>query len=67
MKLLAAVIMVFSVPASDAAFGQAGLPSASDAPQTSASQDAQRIKVTRIGKHSPTEAPAEQRRCSPRS
>lgn len=59
MKLFAAAVMVFSVLASDAAFGQAGHPSASDAPQTSASQDAQRIKVTRSGKHSPTQAPAE--------
>ena len=59
MKLFAAAVMVFSVLASESAFGQAGAPSASEAPQTSASQDAQRIKITRSGTHSPTQAPAE--------
>ena len=59
MKLLATTVMVFSVLASEAAFGQAGEPSTSDARHTSASQESQRIRVTRSGEHISTKAPAE--------
>ena len=59
MKFFAAAVMVFSVLASEAAFAQAGGSSGPEALQTGASQDSQRIKVTRSGEHSPTQAPAE--------
>src|SRR3981189_670199 len=59
MKLFAAAVMVFSVLASEAAFAQARGPSGAEALQTRASQDSQRIKVTRRGQPSPTQAPAE--------
>src|SRR5258705_12930271 len=59
MKLVATTVMVFSIFASEAAFAQTGDPSRSDAVQTKASQDAQRIKVTRTGEHALTKAPAE--------
>ncbi|HET8922784.1 MAG TPA: carboxymuconolactone decarboxylase family protein [Candidatus Acidoferrum sp.] len=59
MKLFAAAVMAFSMLASEAAFGQAGGSSGPEALQTRASQDPQRINVTRSGEHSPTQAPAE--------
>jgi 4-carboxymuconolactone decarboxylase len=59
MKLFATTVTVFSLLASGAAFAQAGGPSASDAPQTRASQGSQTIKVTRSGEHAPTKGPAE--------
>jgi len=59
MKLFATTVIVFSLFASEAAFAQTGDPSGSDAVQTKASQDAQRIKVTRTGEHALTKAPAE--------
>jgi len=59
MKLFAAAVLVFSVLASEASFAQAGGPSGPEALQTRASQDSQRITVTRSGEHSPTKAPAE--------
>jgi len=59
MKFFAAAVMVFSVLASESAFAQAGGSSGPEALQTGASQDSQRIKVTRSGEHSPTQAPAE--------
>jgi 4-carboxymuconolactone decarboxylase len=59
MKLFAAAVVMLSVLASEAAFAQAGGPSGPESLQTRSSQDAQRIKVTRSGEHSPTQAPAE--------
>ena len=59
MKLFAAAVVMLSVLASEAAFAQAGGPSGPESLQTRSSQDAQRIKVTRSGEHSPTQAPAD--------
>jgi 4-carboxymuconolactone decarboxylase len=59
MKLFATTVMVFSLLASEAAFAQAGGPSASDALQTTALQGSQTIKVTRSGEHTPAKGPAE--------
>lgn len=59
MKLLATSVMVFSMLVSEAAFAQAGGSSGPESLQIGASQDSRRIKVTRSGEHSPTQASAE--------
>ncbi len=59
MKLFAAAVVMLSVLASEAAFAQAGGSSGPESLQTRSPQEAQRIKVTRSGEHSPTQAPAE--------
>lgn len=59
MKLLAAMVMVFSLLASGATFAQAGSSSASDAIQTRSLQGSQTIKVTRSGSQPPCKGPAE--------
>lgn len=59
MKLFAAAVVMLSVLTSEAAFAQAGGSSGPESLQTRSPQEAQRIKVTRSGEHSPTQAPAE--------
>jgi 4-carboxymuconolactone decarboxylase len=59
MKLFAAAVMVFCVLTSEAAFAQSGGSSGPEALQTGASQDFQKIKVTRGGENAPTKASAE--------
>ena len=54
MKLFAAAVVMLSVLTSEAAFAQAGGSSGPESLQTRSPQDAQRIKVTRSGEHSPT-------------
>jgi 4-carboxymuconolactone decarboxylase len=59
MKLLATTVMLFSLFDSEAAFAQTRDPSGSDARQSEASQDAQRIQVTRSGELAFTKVPVE--------
>lgn len=59
MRIYAAAVLVFSVLTSEVALAQTGGSSGPEALQTRASQDSQRIKVTRSGEHTSTQAPAE--------
>jgi 4-carboxymuconolactone decarboxylase len=59
MKLLATMVMAFSLLAPSTALAQVGGPTATDALQTASPQSSQTIKVTRSGSRPFTEGPAE--------